>query len=111
MIDEGKLNQLMGRMLGDLGAAASVALVRMGDALGLYKALHAKGPLTPGGLAAATGIAERYAREWLAHQAASDYLTYDKNSGTFSLPPEQAMVFADESSPAGLVMAELQGSC
>ena len=103
MIDESKLNQLMGRMLGDLGAAASVALVRIGDALGLYKALHSKGPLTPAGLAAVTGIAERYAREWLAQQAASEYLAYDKTTGTFSLPPEQAMVFADENSPAFLM--------
>jgi ubiquinone/menaquinone biosynthesis C-methylase UbiE len=99
MVDEAKLNELLGRMVGDLGAAATVALVRLGDSLGLYKAL-AKGPLTPTGLAAATGIAERYAREWLSAQAAADYVTYDKATGTFSLPPEQAMVFADEDSPA-----------
>jgi len=60
MVDEVKLNELLGRMVGDLGAAATVALVRLGDSLGLYKAL-AKGPLTPAGMAAATGIAERYA--------------------------------------------------
>jgi len=99
MVNEAKLNELLGRMVGDLGAAASVALVRLGDSLGLYKAL-AKAPLTPAGLAAATGIAERYAREWLSAQAAADYVTYDKATGTFSLPPEQAMVFADEDSPA-----------
>jgi hypothetical protein len=99
MVDEAKLNELLGRMVGDLGAAASVALVRLGDSLGLYKAL-AKGPLTAAGLAAATGIAERYAREWLSAQAAADYVAYDKATGTFSLPPEQAMVFADEDSPA-----------
>ena len=99
MVDEAKLNELLGRMVGDLAAAATVALVRLGDSLGLYKAL-AKGPLTPPGLAAATGIAERYAREWLSAQAAADYVTYDKANGTFSLPPEQAMVFADEDSPA-----------
>jgi ubiquinone/menaquinone biosynthesis C-methylase UbiE len=102
MIDEAKLNELLGRMVGDLGAAATVALVRLGDSLGLYKAL-AKGPLTPAGLAAATGIAERYAREWLSAQAAADYVAYDKATGAFSLPPEQAMVFADEDSPAFLM--------
>jgi hypothetical protein len=30
-IDEGKLHQLVGQMLNDLGGAASVAMVRMGD--------------------------------------------------------------------------------
>ena len=40
-MDEAKLNAFMGQMLGDLGGAASVAMVRMGDGLGLYKALRA----------------------------------------------------------------------
>ena len=71
MIDEAKLNELMGRMLGDLGGAFSIALVRMGDSLGLYKALHTKGPMTPAELAAATGTAERYVREWLAGSGGS----------------------------------------
>jgi SAM-dependent methyltransferase len=96
LVDEARLDQLMTQMSGDLGGAASVALVRMGDSLGLYKALHSKGPLTPAGLAEAAGIGERYAREWLAAQAASDYVTYDKATGTFGLSPEQALLFADE---------------
>ena len=36
-MDEAKLHQFVGQMLSDLGGAASLALVRMGDALGLYK--------------------------------------------------------------------------
>ena len=43
MANEEKLNQLIGQMLSDLGGASSVAMVRIGDALGLYKALHARG--------------------------------------------------------------------
>jgi hypothetical protein len=105
MIDEAKLNELIGRVLGDLGGAMSIAVVRMGDSLGLYKALHAKGPLTPAAVAAATGTGERYVREWLAAQAAADYVTYDKETGAFSLPPEQAMVFADEDSPVFMMGA------
>ena len=42
-MDEAKLNQFVGQMLSDLGGAASVALVRIGDQLGLYKTLHKKG--------------------------------------------------------------------
>ncbi len=99
MVDETKLHQFIGRMLGDLGGALSVPLVRIGDRLGLYKALHASGPMTPGELATKTDIAERYAREWLSHQAASGYLTYDAGTGRFGLSPEQAMVFAEPESP------------
>lgn len=101
-VDEAKLNQFVGQMLGDLGGALSVPLVRMGDRLGLYKALHANGAMTPAELADKTSVAERYAREWLSHQAASGYLTYDAKTGKFTLPPEQAMVFAEPDSPVYL---------
>ena len=50
-------------------------------------------------LAQKAGVNERYLREWLSHQAASNYLSYDPATGTFALPPEQAMVFAVEDSP------------
>lgn len=88
-----------GRVLGDLGAAVSAALVYLGDRLGLYRALAAHGRLTPAELAARAGIAERYAREWLANQAASEYLDYDPATGRFELPEAHAAVLADEASP------------
>ncbi len=98
MVDETKLNAFIGKMLGDLGGAFSVPMVRMGDKLGLYKALNEQGPLTPAELAAKANVAERYAREWLSQQAASGYLEYDSATGKFTLPPEQAMVFAEPNS-------------
>ena len=99
MVDETRLHQLIGRMLTDLGGASSVAMVRIVDALGLYRALHTSGPMTAAELAAAVGASERYVREWLAHQTASHYLSYDPVTRKFSLPEEQAMVFAAEESP------------
>jgi len=42
--DETKLNQFIGKILGDLGGVFSAPLVRMGDKLGLYKALKEQGP-------------------------------------------------------------------
>src|SRR5690348_8692748 len=99
MVNEGKLNQFIGQILGDLGGAASIALVQIGDRLGIYKALHQKGPMTIAELAIETGIDRRYLREWASHQSASNYLSYDPAGGKFSLPEEQAMVFAIEDSP------------
>src|SRR4051812_3047112 len=69
-MDEDKLHQFVGQMLNDLGGAVSIALVRMGDALGLYKTLHRNGPMTTKELAAAAGVNERYLREWASHHAA-----------------------------------------
>jgi hypothetical protein len=99
MIDEGRLNQLIGQMVSDLGGASSVAMVRIGDALGLYKALHANGAMTAAELGSSVGAHERYVREWLSNQPASNYLTYDPATRKFSLSGEQAMVFAVDDSP------------
>jgi SAM-dependent methyltransferase len=101
-INQEKLNELLGRAIVDFGATFSAALIRIGDKLGLYKALAKSGPQTPSELAKATGTAERYVREWLANQAASGFVTYDPGSGKFHLSEEQAFTMADESSPAFL---------
>ena len=101
-LDEGKLNQFVGRMLGDMGAALGASLILVGDRLGLYKAMAEAGPLTAPQLANATGTAERYVREWLSAQAAAGYAEYDAATQKFSLSPEQAAVFADEQGPAFL---------
>ena len=99
-IDEGKLNALLGKMVTELGAAFIGTNVLIGDQLGLYRTLAAGGALTSHQLAERTGTAERYVREWLAGQAASGYIDYDAEGETFSLSPEQALVFANADSPA-----------
>ena len=93
-IDEGKLNEFMGRFVGDLGATLSAALVVIGDRLGLYRALADGGPLDAEGLAQRTGTDARYVREWLSNQAAGGYVTYDPASERFSLSPEQEFALA-----------------
>ncbi len=99
-INEMKLNQLLERALVDIGATYHTALAVIGDKLGLYKALAGAAPQTPAELAAQTGTAERYIREWLNANAAGGYVTYHADTGCYSLSPEQALVLADESSPA-----------
>jgi len=98
--DQAKLSEFVGKMLNDMGAVATGAMVVIGDKLGLYKALAAGGPITSAELAARTGTAERYIREWLAGQAAAGYIQYQPATGTYAMSAEQAMVLADEASPA-----------
>ena len=68
-IDEAKLQQLLGKMLGEAGAAMGIGLVLLGDKFGLYKTLAANGPLTSAELAGRTGTAARYVREWAVSEA------------------------------------------
>jgi SAM-dependent methyltransferase len=100
-IDQGKLEVLLGRAIGDMGAAMSAALVRIGDELGLYRALAAAGEagLTPAALARQTGTNERNVREWCCAQAASGYIEH-RGDDSFAMTPEQRLCFADERSPA-----------
>jgi SAM-dependent methyltransferase len=94
-----KLNDLAGKLVGDLGAAMAGASVLLGDRLGLYKAMARGEPVTSAELAKKTKLHERYVREWLSAQAASGYVDYDADKDEFSLSPEQAMAFAEENSP------------
>jgi len=97
-----RLHEFLGKAIVDFGATFNAALIRIGDKLGLYKALAAGGPQTPAELAKKTGTAERYIREWLSAQAAGGFVTYDSASQKFSLSEEQAFCMADESSPVFL---------
>lgn len=98
-LNEAKLNEFMGRFVGDIGAVMHAATIVVGDQLGLYKRL-AEGPSTAENLARATGTDARYLREWLSAQAASGYVEYDPASQQFSLSEEQAFALAEEGSPA-----------
>jgi SAM-dependent methyltransferase len=101
-LDQAKLHEFVMRAVGEMGAAMNAALIVIGDKLGLYKAMSGAGPMTSAELAKKTGTAERYVREWLASQAAGGFVTYDAASGKYTLPPEQALALADETSPVFL---------
>ena len=98
-IDQAKLDEFMGRFVGDLGAALSSTLVVIGDRLGLYRAMADGGPLTPAEFAAAHGTDERYVREWLINQAAGGYVSYDAATNATHSPPS-TLALTEETSPA-----------
>jgi hypothetical protein len=105
-LDQSKLNVLIGKMLGDLGGAFSVPTTRLGFRLGLYDVLASQGPASASRLAArAGGLAVRYVREWALAQAANGYIDYDAAADTFSISPEQAMIFTERDSPVYLAGA------
>ncbi len=77
--------------------------IYVGDRLGLYRALL-DSPLTVDELASRAGIHERYAREWLEHQAVAGLVDVDVEGEArrFRLPAAHARVLAD---PASLAYA------
>jgi 2-polyprenyl-3-methyl-5-hydroxy-6-metoxy-1,4-benzoquinol methylase len=101
-INEEKMNELLGRFLGDFGGTLHSAMAVIGDKLGLYKAMAEAGPITSEELAKRTSTTERYVREWLASQAAGGYASYDAATGRFFLSEEQAFALTDENGPVFL---------
>src|SRR5215471_10254112 len=96
-MDEQRLRQFMGNLISDMGGAAMMASVLIGDELGLYRAMADGKPITAAELGRATGCNTRLLHEWLSAQAASGYVDYA--DGRFRLSPEQSLALADEKSP------------
>lgn len=101
-LDEGKLHELLGQFVTDLGGSFQAISAVIGDRLGLYRSLLGVMPATPVEVAAAAGVGERYVREWLCGQAAGGYVSYDPATERFSLTEEQAFALA---SPEGMQIA------
>lgn len=102
MTDQGKVEELAGKVVGDIAGAMSLLMAYIGDQAGVYAAMDEAGPLTADELAERTGLNARYLREWLSANAVAGYIDYAPASDSFSLTPEQATVFSREGQPACL---------
>jgi ubiquinone/menaquinone biosynthesis C-methylase UbiE len=100
-VDMDKLNDFVGRFVGDLGATIAAGSVVIGDRLGLYRAL-AEGPATAEELATRTDTDQRYVAEWLRGQAAGGYVEYTADTDAYSLTEEQAFALTDPDGPVYL---------
>jgi SAM-dependent methyltransferase len=101
----GDVDTFAERIFGAVLGAQLTQAIDLGDRLGWYRALADGGPATAGELASRTSSAERYAREWLEHQAACGVLTVDDAGAApderrFALPAAHAAVLADRDSVA-----------
>ena len=91
------------RMLQSARGTFDLFGIYIGVRLGFYEALAAGGSQTSGELAARTGTAERYVREWLEQQTVAGVLTVDDEkvearTRRFSLPAAYVEVLVDQES-------------
>ncbi|MEA2547670.1 MAG: hypothetical protein QOE42_268 [Chloroflexota bacterium] len=98
---------LVGRLFEASIGMMDLMSVYMGDRLGLYRALQDGGPATSTELASRAGIDERYAREWLEHQAVTDILDVDDGAASadrrrYELPAAFAAPLLDLDSPMSI---------
>jgi 2-polyprenyl-3-methyl-5-hydroxy-6-metoxy-1,4-benzoquinol methylase len=98
-VDEAKLDEFMGRMIGYMTGGAACFAIWLGDELGLYKILAEAGPASVQLVAARSVCHPRLVREWLDGQAAAGLVDYDATADAYALSPEAAMALADDTSP------------
>ncbi|MCV2490045.1 class I SAM-dependent methyltransferase [Geodermatophilus sp. YIM 151500] len=104
---EPSADEVADRVLAAALGAFDTLTVYLGDRLGWYRIMAGAGPLSPADLADRSGTNERYAREWLEQQAASEWLVVvepDAPGGPrrFRLTDPAAEVLTDSSSLAYL---------
>lgn len=97
--DQTAVEAFVGKVLTDTSSAMITTLAGIGDRLGLWRDLADHGPATSAELAARAGIQERYAREWLSAMSAHGYLTYEPETGEYTLPAAHAPALADDGGP------------
>jgi Methyltransferase domain len=88
---------LVERLFGAALGALDVLSVYLGVRLGLYRALAERGSSSSEELAEATGLDERYVREWLEQQAMTGILDLE-DDGRFTLPAGHDEALLDETS-------------
>jgi len=97
--DETKLNSFMDKIFNDLSGSYATLLCIIGDRLDLFKKLEKYGPTTSQDFAKKSNINERYAKEWLNGLTCANYLEYNPEDHTFSLPQEHAQALTKEGGP------------
>jgi hypothetical protein len=98
-VDEAKLEEFMGNMVGHMTGGALCFGIWLGDELGLYRTLADGGSMSADEVAAKAGCNPRLTREWLDGQAAGGLIGYDPSADRYELSEEAAMALADEASP------------
>jgi 2-polyprenyl-3-methyl-5-hydroxy-6-metoxy-1,4-benzoquinol methylase len=78
------------RMLGVFNDSALCLLLSIGHQTGLFDAMAALPPSTSAEVAAATGLQERYVREWLDGLTTARVVEYEPARSTYWLPAEHA---------------------
>ena len=104
-VDEAKLEELMGQLVGHMTGSALCFGIWLGDELGLYRALTEVGASTADDLAAKTDCHPRLVREWLDGQAAGGLVQWDETTDRYAIGPEATMALADDESPAFVARA------
>ncbi|HEX9640604.1 MAG TPA: class I SAM-dependent methyltransferase [Candidatus Krumholzibacteria bacterium] len=101
-LDQAKAEAFAGEIIGALNGACLSYLLSVGQRTGLFDKLAGLPPSTSDEIARATGLNERYIREWLGGMTAARILEHDPAKLTYWLPPEHAASLTRAAGPGNL---------
>ncbi|WP_100260698.1 class I SAM-dependent methyltransferase [Qipengyuania seohaensis] len=99
-IDMARVEELAGKVIGDVAGALSLYMAYLGDQTGVFEAMDELGRVSVSQLAEHTGMNEKYLHQWLGSVSAAGYVNFHPEDETFSISPEQALIFSREGQPA-----------
>jgi ubiquinone/menaquinone biosynthesis C-methylase UbiE len=106
-IDMARAEAFGGHVLGILNGGMLSLMISIGHKTGLFDRMAELPPSTSEDIAKATGLNERYIREWLGAMVTGRIVDYDPATRTFTLPPEHAASLTRAAGPGNLAtMAE-----
>jgi hypothetical protein len=97
-----KIQDFAERMLGLFNDAALTLMVSIGHRTGLFDVLADLDPSTSEEIAAATGLSERYVREWLGAMTTGGIVQHNPSTHRYWLPAERAALLTRAASPNNL---------
>jgi SAM-dependent methyltransferase len=104
-LDEAARDAFADRMIGVLNDGCTALMTSIGHQAGLFGRLATTGPATSAQVAEASGLNERYVREWLNAMTTARFVRYDPESRTYTLPREHAAWLVDDAGPDNLARA------
>lgn len=109
-LDVARVEEFAGRVLQIIADASAALSLSIGHRTGLFDGLAGLPPSTSQAVADATGLQERYVREWLAAMLIGGIVQHDPATGTWWLPPEHGAVLTRQAGKDNLAkLAQLVG--
>jgi SAM-dependent methyltransferase len=95
------------RMVAAIDGASLAILVSIGHQTGLLDTMAGLPPATSAQIADASGLDERYVREWLGGMTTGHVVDYHADTATYSLPAHRAGVLTRAAGPDNLALVAL----
>ena len=98
-LNQQKVEVFTERMVDSLNHGSLALMTSIGHRTGLFDTMAELPPATSGQIAEATGLHERYVREWLGAMVVGRIVDYDPDTATYGLPPEHAAALTRAAAP------------